>query len=415
MSTSRKYSIQESQAFMETLEFPPTGSGPLNGSRFAVKDIMDLAGYRTSCGNPDWAKTHPLAAAHALCVDQLLGAGARCIGQVISDELAFSLEGENYFYGAPLNPQAPNHVTGGSSSGSASAVACGLADFALGTDTGGSIRIPASNCGIFGFRPSHGFISTAGVIPISPGFDTVGLLAGSAGLLTQAGSVLLASPVPDKVEVGVLHLLKEAWTIADQEIRIALNPAIKLLQSLWGSKVCETPLREIDGQAPDMGLEKWSATNSLLQGCEIWSCLGAWVEGANPTLSPKAVKFFNHIKNADRGRLGEASSTRERYCRGLENFLQPHDLLCFPTVPTPARLKSGLEVEGPGKPKTNYYQRTLSLTAIAGIGRLPEVSLPLGQVNGLPVGLSLLAAHGRDAYLLGVAQQVAVMAGLIAA
>lgn len=410
----RHDSIQESKAFMETLELAPTGSGPLDGLRFAVKDIIDLAGHHTSCGNPDWAKTHPPAAAHALCVDQLLGAGARCIGKVISDELALSLEGENYFYGTPLNPKAPNHVTGGSSSGSASAVACGLADFALGTDTGGSVRIPASNCGIFGFRPSHGFISTAGVIPISPGFDTVGLLAGSADLLTQAGSVLLASPLPNESDVSVLHLLKEAWSIADQEIRTALNPALSALQTHFGSKVQETALREIDSQAPENGLENWHETNSLLQWCEIWSCLGAWVESTNPALSPKAVKFFDHIKNADRGRLGEATRTRERFFRDLENFLQPQDLICIPTVPALPRLKSGIEMQGPGKPKKNYYQRALSLTAIAGIGRLPEVSLPLGQIDGIPVGLSLLAAHGRDAYLLGVAQQVAASVGLTA-
>jgi amidase len=397
---------------METMELPPTAPGPLDGLRFAVKDIIDLGGHRTSCGNPDWAKTHPPAAAHAPCVDQLLGAGARCIGKAISDELAFSLDGENYFYGAPLNPRAPDHVTGGSSSGPASAVACGLADFALGSDTGGSIRIPAANCGIFGFRPSPGFISTAGVTPFAPGFDTVGLLAESADLLTRVGSVLLATPVPDEVEVGALHLLKEAWTIADQEIRAALRPAMQLLQSLLGDKIHQTSLREIDGQAADLGLTGWYETSSLLQWCEMWSCLGSWVESAKPALSPKAAKFFDLIKNADRGRLGDASRARERYFRGLENFLGPHDLICFPTVPVPARLKGGVKAEGPLKLKSNYYQRTLSVTAVAGIGRLPEVSLPLAEVDGVPVGLSLAAAHGRDAYLLAVVQLVAARAGL---
>src|SRR5512143_4147437 len=145
MPPRKNYTIRESGAFVAGYAIPPTASGPLDGLRFAVKDIIDLAGHRTSCGNPDWGKTHPPAAANALCVDQLLGAGARCVGKTISDELAFSLDGENYFYGAPLNPKAPDHVVGGSSSGSASAVACGLADFALGSDTGGSVRVPAAN------------------------------------------------------------------------------------------------------------------------------------------------------------------------------------------------------------------------------------------------------------------------------
>ena len=414
MPPLRKYTIQESGAFVETVAYPPTASGPLDGLRFAVKDIIDLAGHRTSCGSPDWGRTHPPAAANALCVDQLLGAGARCVGKAVCDELAFSLDGENYFYGAPLNPRAPDHVVGGSSSGSASAVACGLADFALGTDTGGSVRVPAANCGLFGWRPSHGFISTAGVTPFAPGFDTVGLLAGSADLLSRAGSVLLAASVPDDVAVGAIHLIREAWAIADQEIRAALSPTVKLLQGLFGDQVHETSLREIDGGGADLGLASWYETSSILQWCEMWSCLGSWVESAKPALSPKAAKFFDLIKNTDRGRLGDAVRTRERYCRRLKNFLGPRDLLCFPTVPAPARLKGGVKVDRPDQPKTNYYQRTLSLTAIAGIGRLPEVSLPLAEVGGVPVGLSLLAAPGQDAYLLGMVQLVASRSGLSA-
>jgi len=165
--------ISESNAFVTTFDLPPMSSGPLNGLRFAVKDTIDIAGFKTGCGNPRWRDSHPAAAVHAVCVEQLLLAGARCVGKTICDELAFSLLGENHFYGTPLNAHAPDRVPGGSSSGSASAVACGLVDFALGTDTGGSIRVPASNCGIWGFRPSHDFISVAGVNPLAPSFDTV--------------------------------------------------------------------------------------------------------------------------------------------------------------------------------------------------------------------------------------------------
>ena len=142
---SSTITVNESNAFVTTFDLSPTGSGPLDGLCFAVKDVIDVAGCKTGCGNPTWRDSHPTAAAHAVCVEQLLRAGARCVGKAICDELAFSLLGENYFYGTPLNPRAPDRVPGGSSSGSASAVACGLVDFALGTDTGGSTRIPASN------------------------------------------------------------------------------------------------------------------------------------------------------------------------------------------------------------------------------------------------------------------------------
>src|SRR5881227_3004120 len=185
--------VNESNAFLTTFELPPTGSGILDGLCFAVKDVIDVAGWKTGCGNPTWRDSHPSAVANAVCVEQLLRAGARCVGKTISDELAFSLLGQNYFYGTPLNPKAADRVPGGSSSGSASAVACGLVDFALGTDTGGSTRVPANNCGTWGFRPSHGLISLDGVNPLAPSFDTVGILAQSIDVLVLAARVLLAA------------------------------------------------------------------------------------------------------------------------------------------------------------------------------------------------------------------------------
>src|SRR5207253_8128299 len=162
-------------------------------------------------GNPTWLATHPPAGVSAVCVEQLLAAGAQCEGKTITDEFAFSLLGENFHYGTPLNPAAPDRVPGGSSSGSASAVACGLADFALGTDTGGSVRVPASNCGIWGWRPSHGAISVAGVMPFAPTFDTVGIFAKSADVLERVATVLLAGePAGDAIQPTV-HLLDEAF------------------------------------------------------------------------------------------------------------------------------------------------------------------------------------------------------------
>src|SRR5437763_14384929 len=177
---SSTITVDESNAFVTTFDLSPTGSGPLDGLCFAVKDVIDVAGCKTACGNPTWRDSHPPAAAHAVCVEQLLLAGARCVGKTICDELAFSLLGENHFYGTPLNAHAPDRVPGGSSSGSASAVACDLVEFALGTDTAGSTRVPASNCGIWGFRTLHDFVSIAGVNTLAPSFDSVGVLAHSA-------------------------------------------------------------------------------------------------------------------------------------------------------------------------------------------------------------------------------------------
>src|SRR5919205_4302788 len=181
----RAVGTAEDDAFVESVEVDPTGSGSLDGLSFAVKDLIDIRGRKTGCGNPTWRDTHPPASVNAVCVEQLLGAGARCVGKTVSDELAFSLLGENHFYGTPLNPRAPDRVPGGSSSGSASAAAPRIVDFALGTDTGGSTRVPASNCGIWGFRPSRDFISVAGVNPLAPSFDTVSVFAQTADVLAK--------------------------------------------------------------------------------------------------------------------------------------------------------------------------------------------------------------------------------------
>lgn len=401
-----KFSMEESGAFVESLTIEPYQPGALNDLRFAVKDLIDLGRYKTSCGNPDWVKSHPVAAANAVCVDQLLGEGARCIGKTVTDELAFSLHGENHFYGTPLNPRAPERVPGGSSSGSASAVACGLADFALGTDTGGSVRVPASNCGIFGLRPSHGIISVAGVMPFAPSFDTVGILAGSLDVLTRAASVLLACDSRDETAIGNIHLLSEVLEIADSEVKAGLAVPVDRLSSLFPGRVRRTSLRAIDGDSMGRGLEAWYETYCIIQWAEIWDSLGSWIDEMKPNFGPRTRVSFELTKNLDRSKIGDAVGRRERFFRRMEAFFGPGDLILMPTSPTLAPLKGTPGLDRSDRSGTAYYPRTLSFTAIAGIGRLPQISLPVMEIGGVPLGLSLLAAHGQDAFLLKAAQMV---------
>ncbi|HZB84751.1 MAG TPA: amidase [Rubrobacteraceae bacterium] len=405
--TKRPVAATESGAFVEAIELGPIASGPLDGLNFAVKDLIDIASHKTGCGNPSWRDTHPVATANAVCVEQLLSAGARCVGKTVCDELAFSLIGENYFYGTPLNPKAPDRVPGGSSSGSASAVACGLADFALGTDTGGSVRVPASNCGVWGLRPSHGFISVAGVNPFAPTFDTVGILARSADVLARAAAVLFAHEDIPRQEPTTIHLLKEAFSVADPNVRQVLNASVQRLRNLFGERLRETSLGEIDSRSEETHLWAWYDTFCVLQWAEIESCLGAWVAATKPAFGPETAQNFELVKNLDRRRLREAVRRREKYFQRLKLFLGPHDLICMPTTPALAPLKGTVVARGQPGAGSDYYPRMLSLTSVAGIGRLPQVSLPLAESGGVPVGLSLLAAHGRDAFILGVAQKVA--------
>lgn len=166
-------------------------SGPLSGLSFAVKDVFDIKGNTSGAGNPDWLRTHPPAESTAPALLALLQRGAALEGTTQTDELMYSLNGENAHYGTPINPVAPDRIPGGSSSGSAVAAAAGLVDFAIGTDTGGSIRIPSSYCGLYGFRPTHGAVSTEGLIPLAHSFDTVGWMSRDVNILLKTGCVLL--------------------------------------------------------------------------------------------------------------------------------------------------------------------------------------------------------------------------------
>ncbi len=394
--------VEQSGAFVEQFSLPPTGDGPLAGLRFAVKDIIDVAGRRTGCGNPTWLKTHPPATVSAVCVEQLLAAGAACEGKTVTDELALSLLGQNHFYGTPLNPAAPDRVPGGSSSGSASAVACGLVDFALGTDSGGSVRVPASNCGIWGWRPTHGAISTAGVMPLSPTYDTVGILARNADLLQRAAGVLLAAEPPPDATPKQIHLLAEPLALADSQVRDALQPAIDCVKSIFHAPLHETSLGELCRDDAAADLATWLECYLALMGAEVASCHGAWIAEARPEFGRIAAAGFEFINAADRTRVGDTVARREHYCRQLVRALGPRDLLCLPTVPSLAPLKGASADDRTG----GYYLRTLSITSIAGIARLPQISLPLATVSGAPVGLSLVAPHGEDLFLLNAARAI---------
>jgi amidase len=402
---SSAITVAQSNAFVTTFDLSPADSGPLDGLRFGVKDTIDVAGFKTGCGNPTWRDSHPAAVVHAVCVEQLLLAGARCIGKTISDELAFSLLGENHFYGTPLNAHAPDRVPGGSSSGSASAVACGLVDFALGTDTGGSIRVPASNCGIWGFRPSHGFISVAGVNPLAPSFDTVGILAPNADVLAKVALVLLAAAPVAPNKPATIHLIRDGFALADANVQESLSEPLQRLREIVGGAVRESSLQELVADDAGHSFATWVDSFCVIQWAEIESCLGAWIANASPEFGPQIAASFQLMKQLDRRRVAEALQRREQYFQSLHEFLGPNDLLCIPTTPAlaprkgdpPRRSSSG----------TGYYPRTLSLTSLAGMGRLPQVSLPIADVAGIPVGLSLLARHGQDSFLLQVAKNVA--------
>jgi amidase len=277
-------------------------------------------------------------------------------------------------------------------------------DFALGTDTGGSTRVPASNCGIWGFRPSHGFVSVAGVNPLAPSFDTVGVLARSADVLAKVGLVLLAGAPVSPNKPMTIHLIREAFALVDTDVQKALSEPIRRLREIFGGAVRQSSLQELVADDAGLSFPTWVDIFCVIQWAEIKSCLGAWIASARPEFGPEIAASFQLVNQLDHGRVAEAMQVREQYFRSLNQFLGPDDLLCIPTTPAlaprkgdpPRRSSSG----------SGYYPRTLSLTSIAGLGRLPQVSLPIADAGGVPVGLSLLARHGQDSFLLQLAKSV---------
>lgn len=385
------YSIEETKAFVATCDIAPYQEGALSGLVFSIKDSMNLRGYRSTCGNPKWLATHSIASSHAICVEQLLCAGARCIGKTVTDELSFGLDGENHFYGTPLNPRAPDRVPGGSSSGTASAVACGVSDFDLGTDAGGSIRIPASNCGLFGLRPSTGAILNAGVQPFAPSFDTIGICTQDAGTLTRVSQVLLRQSPCMKMEKRPIYLLDEAWNLCDEDIKVACLETLKSNEKL-------SPLEHVSLKSIlNISQEYLRDTFNLIQYTETWAIYGDWIESVNPEFGPRVAQNFERARNASRSRLGDALLARQEMMEKMDDFLKNDAILCFPTTPTLAPFKGSL---GNNQNAGNYYPRALSLTAISGLCRLPEVTVPLTMLRGVPIGTSFLSRHGTDMNLV---------------
>jgi amidase len=373
------------------------GEGPLGGLDWAVKDLFDLEGEVTGFGNPDWQRTHAPAVATAPVVQALLDAGARLMGKTKTVELAFGMTGENIWHGTPRNPRAPDRFPGGSSCGSVAAVAAGLVDFALGSDTGGSVRIPASYCGLFGIRPSHGAISMAGACPLAPSFDTPGWFTRSAALLARVGAVLL--PGGGGPADGPLLRAEDVWANAEPAVAAALAPAVKALAAEFG------PLPRLT-LVPE-GLHSLQTAFRALQGHEAWVSLGPWVAAAAPKLAPDVAGRIEAARTQPAEQVTAAWAVRRRVQARLRPLLAGGAVLVYPTSPCPAPLlaASAEEIQ-------RVREASLRATSIAGLAGLPEVTLPAATVDGLPVGLSLLAGAGHDRALLALAQRAAEVLGL---
>ena len=381
--------------------------GPLSGLSFAVKDLFDVAGAPTGGGNPDWLRANPAPERHAALVARLLDAGSDLSGKTITDEVSLGILGENAFYGTPRNPAAPGFVPGGSSSGSAAAVAAGLVDFALGTDTGGSVRVPASFCGLYGLRPTHGRLDLAGMMPQAPSFDTAGWFARDVDTFARVAAVLLDGGSGRSGESGVsgasgagapppppdrLVFARDAFTFAEPSVEEALRPARARLAEI-------VPRAEDDLAAPP-GLSVWARAQRTLQTTEAFATLSPWIERTNPRLSMRAAQMLVTAEAVTPAERRWAGLMRHEARSRLRGLLSSGAVLCLPTTPFPAPA-TGL----PLSRQNDVGLRIASLTAIAGLSGLPQLSVPAGRAaDGRPVGLSFLGAPGAELRLIALAQ-----------
>ncbi len=370
----------------------PGGAGPLQGARVAVKDLYAVAGQRVGAGNPTWLAEAPVEPEHAWAVARLLEAGAEVAGLAQTDELAYSLAGTNAHSGTPPNPQAPGRISGGSSSGSASAVSLGQAGIGLGTDTGGSIRVPAAYQGLWGIRTTHNLVPRAGLLPLAPSFDSVGWLTRDVTTLGTVGEVLLPPAAADEPGLSTedLVVVPELVDLAEPDVAAAVRSTTEHLEPLaW---------------RPAVG--PWLEAFSTLQAWEAWQTHGAWLEGRLEVLGPDVRGRFQRARDTTDAEAETARTVvrqaREEICEVVGDRV-----LVLPSTSTTAP-----EL---GPSLADRLQRvreaTMRLTCVAGLGGLPAVSMPRRTPTGVPAGVCLVAGPGRDRALLGLAAELAAGLG----
>lgn len=373
------------------LPLPVAPSGQkLADKRLAVKDVFDVAGLRTGAGNPAWLAEQAIATRTALPVRMLLDEGAQWIGKTVTDELTYSLAGINAHYGTPVNPADASRIPGGSSSGSAAAVAGGLADIGLGTDCGGSIRLPASYCGIWGIRPTHGRIAANGCVTLAHSFDTVGWFTRDAQTLIDVFELLARAVVPVSTDAATLRVPQEALALLNPEVRARFG------ETMQGLGVVEQPaMGTFDFAA-------WGRAFRLLQGADIAQQHAAWAREHMNDFGPDVRSRFEACLTIDRDQLRAAQCTRVAASRAMaQAFDAPGRYWLMPTLPWIAP-----RIDATREKVDEARARSQQLLCIAGLAGLPQVSFPWTTFHGAPLGLSVIGARGDDEGVLALAREL---------
>jgi len=375
-------------------------SGPLAGLSAVVKDMYDIAGERTGCGSPEWLATHPPAARNCPPVQKILDAGATIIGKTVCDEYFYSVSGANAHYGTPVNVRAPGRLPGGSSAGSAAACGAGLCDFALGSDTGGSVRVPASFNGIYGLRPTHERIEHSGVADMAPSFDVPGWFAATPGVFRKVGAVLLDNRRV-AAKIGRVVVLEDAFAQAEE-------PVADLLRTLLEFMSDDLPGMAHGRIAPD-GFDPWREAFRIVQAYETWRTFGAFVTRHRPNIGPGVKERMQFASTVTSAQADASRAVVNKARDHIRQIVVPGTVLALPTAPSiaPKIEISGAELE-------EFRTRVMRLTCTSGISGLPQMNIPGGTINGCPIGLSFIGWAGGDEALLDLACELSRHCGMAA-
>lgn len=380
---------------------PASGTGPLSGQNVAVKDLYALAGHRIGAGNPTWLAEAAEQTTTAAAVRLLLEAGAAISGIAQTDEFALSLAGTNQHYGTPPNPAAPDRISGGSSSGSAAAVALGQVSIGLGTDTGGSIRVPASYQGLWGMRSTHGAISREGLLPLAQSFDTVGWMTRDADTLGLVAEVLLPATEEAAQDVALpteLTVIPRFFDQVQPEVADAVRAAV---DGVTTAPQDTLHLKRLEGVSPEMHAA-WFEAFRVIQMREAWANHGEWISTHWEAMADDVGARFRTASqfSADQEQQARALAAGAR--RIIREWVGD-SVLALPSAAGPAPLRS--EAALGGDVIEEHRRGTMMLTCLAGLAGLPAVNVPLRTAAGLPTGVCLLGAAGSDRELIRWAQQ----------
>ncbi|XVF44770.1 hypothetical protein PTKIN_Ptkin02bG0150400 [Pterospermum kingtungense] len=384
-------------AFLERFEldpFPqppsPAAKLPLSGLTFAIKDIFDVNGYITGFGNPDWQRTHEPADKTAVVITALLKNGAKCVGKTVMDELGFGITGENRHYGTPTNLNMPSNIPGRSSSGSAVVVAAELVDFALGTDTIGCLRIPASFCGILGFRPSYGAVSTLGLLPNAQSLDAIGWFARDPSILHRVGHVLLQLKAVEPKRARHLVFADDLFQLSKVPKQKTVYVVSKAIEKLSGFQPPEhiNFCQYIASNVP-------SLKEILLFRYEFKTNHEEWVKGVKPRLGSEISHRVLAAINTRYENMKLLYKVRTEMQAALQSLLKDDGILVIPTIADPP-----LKLNSKKEYSTEFHDRACVLSSIASMSGGCQVSVPLGKDGSCPISVSFVAYHGADKFLL---------------